>query len=286
MAVKIIFILVVATIAIVFLSRADFLSGVNLKPFFGAFFSTSTVSVYGGSNGSGGNENERTALPEELPAGFTRSRISPHFGKVRITAVRVPQTPSPADYEQISISASGNIDLGEWYLTSNRGIELIPYAVGSLDFALPQPARPVSLRNGDVLNVYSTVSQVGVSFRLNACAGYLNNNYPFSPPLPAECPPINRRDIITFAGICQDYILSLNACESASRSRPVLSGDFACQSYIQSLNYQGCVNRHRYDADFLKNEWWAWTGDRILDPLHDRVLLFDRNGLLVDEYVY
>ncbi len=289
---KIILFVVLVTIAIVFLYETHIFSNLNIQPFLNAFRATSTIPTYSGSGGSGGSggTGNGSAAAKEPPAGFAQSDLSSYFGHVHITAVRTPQFPSPAEYEEISISAelgSGkSVDLGEWYLASNRGIELIPYGVNSLDFALPEPRAPLSLQNGDALNVYSTVSPVGISFRLNACAGYLTNQYPFVPPFAAECPAVNRRDIVTFSGICQEYILSLNACEIPSPARPVPYGDFACNGYINSLNYQGCVNRHRYDPDFSKNEWSAWTGHRILDPLHDRVRLFDRKGLLVDEYVY
>ncbi len=230
MAAKIIFFLILITIAIVFLSQAHLFDGATIQPFLHSLFSPSPFSLQNTSQNTGGGSGS-TIASQKVPDGFTRAELSPYFGMVRITTVRLPQTPSPSDYEQVSLKAAGSgkaIDLGEWYLQSNRGYELIPYAVHSLDFVSPQPPAPVSLGNGEMLNIYSTVSPISVNFRMNACSGYLNTEYPFAPPLRVECPAINRRDIVTFTGVCQEFILSLPACQSVVRPAPIPPKGIPC----------------------------------------------------------
>ena len=55
---------------------------------------------------------------------------------------------------------------------------------------------------------------------------------------------------------------------------------------MANLNYDGCVKAHQADTRFFTNVWNVWSGNRFLDPLHDRVLLLDANGKLVDWYLY
>ena len=71
-----------------------------------------------------------------------------------------------------------------------------------------------------------------------------------------------------------------------NNSPQIPTNDYACQQFLATLNYKGCFEAHESDADFFSNQWWAWTGSNILDPSHDVVNLYDRNGLLVDEYTY
>ncbi len=73
---------------------------------------------------------------------------------------------------------------------------------------------------------------------------------------------------------------------------PVFYSDTQCYDVLSTINYQGCYEKNHAGKNFLSNEWWIWLGKysqpqvNIFDPLHDRVLLFDANGKLVDEYIY
>src|SRR3989344_4401305 len=117
MAAKIIFFLVFITITIVFLFQSNLFDGATLQPFLHALFSPSSLSSQNTPENTGGG-SVSTAVSQKVPDGFTRAELSPYFGMVRITSVRLPQTPMPSDYEQISLSRMGSgaaIDLGEWY---------------------------------------------------------------------------------------------------------------------------------------------------------------------------
>ncbi len=222
--------------------------------------------------------------PADIPSGFTLRDLSPYFKKFRISA-------SPGylgSYSQISIYVSSNerVDVTGWSIRGNRGSAYIPQAVDvyeSSGFASPSD---IYLKNGDVLYIYSTTSGIGVNLRLNKCLGYLSNSNTFNPPLPLNCPSINRSAIQNFTGQCQQYIMSLSSCQMPAPNPPIPITDYACQQFLNNLNYGGCFAAHRSDYDFLSNEWRVWTGSQFLDFQHDRLLLFDRRGLLVDEYNY
>ena len=91
-----------------------------------------------------------------------------------------------------------------------------------------------------------------------------------------------------FTGACTNYIYSLGTCQEPDLSNiQIPVNDYACRDYLEkNFNYQACFNTHRGDADFLLNQWWLWTGPSPLDQFHDTVRLFDKNGLLVDQYTY
>lgn len=225
--------------------------------------------------------------PSQIPAGFSIRDISPYFGYMRISA----SPGSPGFHSQISLYSSlptsgGPLNVTGWLIRGNRGSIYVPKAIDVYEPSGFAPERDIFMKNGDTLTIYSTVSALGVNIRMNKCIGYLANTRQFSPPIFASCPFINRSDIINFTGQCQNYILSLGSCQMPAPNPPVPFNDFACQAYLDQLNYAGCVAKHRSDFDFLSNQWNIWSGTQFLDFSHDRLLLFDRQGLVVAEYNY
>jgi hypothetical protein len=63
-----------------------------------------------------------------------------------------------------------------------------------------------------------------------------------------------------------------------------------CKDFVETyLNYNGCVDTHRSDADFNGSVWHIWLG-RDDEPLwrdqHEVVELLDRDGKTVDAFSY
>lgn len=232
-------------------------------------------------------EVQPSVNPADIPQGFTLSELSPYFNEVRIGSV------SPGyfgGYGQTSLYTYLNpadaVNITGWRLQANWGSMIVPQAVNVYEPSGLTPESDIVLKNSDTVNIYSSTSPVGKNLHLNKCIGYLENVMTFIPSLSRSCPSINRSEVASFTGQCQDYIFSLGYCKSPAPNPPIPVNDYACRTFLDTLNYRGCFDRYRTDADFLDREWRAWTGSRFGDDRHDRVLLFDTQGLLVDEYVY
>ncbi len=227
------------------------------------------------------------------PAGFTASELSPYYGEVKIGNVSAASSWNGIAQFSLNTAYSGlstPVDVTGWRLTYNKGQVVIPTAASDYSPTGFEYPGDIALGSGNVLNVYSSASPVGQNFRMNACIGYLNNTYSFTPALPQNCAPVyDRSEIVTYSGSCQSYILSLWGCSVPSANQiNNFSGEPACQSILNTrFNYASCYNRNRFQSGFFSNEWRVWLGSPInVDPSHDRLLLLDRNGLLVDQYVY
>ncbi|MDP2598601.1 MAG: hypothetical protein Q8P49_02100, partial [Candidatus Liptonbacteria bacterium] len=122
----------------------------------------------------------------------------------------------------------------------------------------------------------------GRNLRLNKCIGYLENYNHFDPPLPMNCPYVDRSEVRGFSGACQDYATSLGGCRLPDPNPPIPSNDDACRYYLDTINYKGCFQKHFSDQDFLGHEWRVWSGGSFLDERHDHVVLLDKSGLVVD----
>jgi len=188
-------------------------------------------------------------------------------------------------------SLKSPINISGWSIKSNKGDLLeIPQAVNDYDpFGSTEPS-DIILNSGDYLNLYSSKSPTAKNLRLNKCTGYLNNIFTFDPTFPKSCFRIDRDEITSFTGACQSYILALRTCEEPSSTDinkfqdPL---DAGCRELLRGLNYRGCYDHYYLDTNFLSKELRVWLDkDFSLDPQHDRLLLFDKEGLLVDEYTY
>ncbi|MDO8751961.1 MAG: hypothetical protein Q7J22_00175 [Candidatus Wolfebacteria bacterium] len=216
---------------------------------------------------------------------------------VIISSVRRPGSP----YERTDVSISAGYTLKEpvnitgWKIRTDSGGE-VSIPKGIRDYT-PGVSREVDivLRPGEKVSLYGHYKFAGYqhpfgkSILLNACTGYLNDVYKFDPELPRRCPILKQADVVSLSGGCQATVLSLPRC-SVPTSAQIQSfqGDSSCQSFLRDkFGYANCYTAHRQDDNFFSGEWYVWLDTRIpLAEDHDRVLLLDATGAVVDEFVY
>ncbi len=244
--------------------------------------------VVGGGQGSAPSAPKPSVTP---PEGFTAAQLSPWYGQIKISGV----SPSGSwnGTSQFTLGANGTlqegIDITGWEMKSNKGDLLIPGAIANYTPGGFAVSGDITLTTGTYATLYSSASPIGKNVRLNECIGYLNNIYKFDPSLPSNCPSMyNRSEIATFSGQCQNLIFSLGSCAAPTPAQwNSVAGEPECQSFLNRFNYSNCYWKHVSEANFFSNEWRGWLGTPFLfDPSHDRILLLDKNGLLVDQYVY
>lgn len=230
----------------------------------------------------------------QIPSGFTREQLSPYFQKITVSSVSPNRSQSVSSYSTIRLSSgiSGNetINITGWKIKSNRREIIIPQAIGVYSPQNWEPEIDIVLSRGNYIYIYSNKSAFNRNLRLNKCTGFLENTYDFIPSIPQNCPSISRSEYSYLSGECQSYIMSLRGCElpktSFYNSFPGTNEGNACRAFLNTISPGSCFKKYRNDADFLSNEWRVWVNTDILDQSHDRILLYDKSGLLVDEYNY
>ena len=180
------------------------------------------------------------------------------------------------------------VNVTNWKIRANNDKEIV--VRGGISSVPPVNLTRMVLRPRTSAVFYADVSSFVKNVELNKCTGYLNKTYNFDPRLPNNCPRPDRSETITFSGKCQSFIRSLSSCEQPTGTelnRFAGIDNIACHEFLEDLNYGNCVKEHSNDSDFYSYGWRVWMSDRLpFDPKHDRLLLFDENNLLVDEYVY
>ncbi len=230
--------------------------------------------------------------PTDIPPGFTASQISTHWRKVRVGNPYRYGTGIDA-YRHMTLSSlvpqGETLSLGGWKLKGGGGEATIPAAIATYSPTGSGEERPIALGAGDTVFIYSSRSPLAKGFRMNKCMGYLEKVYQFKPALPLACPAPyrDRSEVAKFPLKCQDHILSLQACGLPS----IQTDDSACASFLAKINYGGCFEKYRGDADFFSKEWRVFLGDQsgerdIASPARGFLELYDAEGKLVDQYVY
>ncbi len=241
-------------------------------------------------NNTGSDRNVTQIKP---PAGFTVAQLSPYYNKIIISSVS--KDFSKRTINQITIRTNSFLkekaNITGWHIKNNKGVSIyMPKAVSNFNLRGAWFESDLVLAPNNYVYVYNSQSPIGRNFRLNKCTGYLNNYYKFMPNLPNSCPRIDRGEIISFSGKCQNILTSLGSCKEIKNSDwNTLVGDEEanCRAYVSNFNYGGCYSAYYADRDFLSKEWRVWLNTNIsFDMAHDRLLLFDNNGLLVNEKIY
>jgi len=291
-----ILILIVALVAAFYFSRAGGLNPLaNLHLFSNNSTTTENDTLVGpdifGPGPEGNNSQTETAMINEadIPTGFTKSQISPYFHKVRLDYIDAGSFDEPMSLGiGADLSDTERLDITNWKIQGNRGTYIIPRAVNIYEPTGLSGEADIILKTGHRVNINATVSPLGKNIRVNTCMGYLENHIDFNPGLNIGCPDRNLNGLSQLSGQCQSYLESLGSCEEPGNNPPLAANDYTCRTYLDKLNYRGCYDSHRTDSDFLVSEWRIWMGqnNNFLDFEHDRVLLLDTKGLLVDIYTY
>ena len=220
-------------------------------------------------------------LPEGRPRSIEKSTL---FDVAPLVSIGIAQA---VPYGWVSLVNSGDqaMDVTSWKIQANAGSFIIPKAVEVYHPSGLSPDSNIVMQPGDRLYIYPNRSPIGRNFMINKCIGYLENEIVFEPPLPLLCPRIDPIDIIQLSGACQSYLLSLRACEMPEPNI-ALESDYYCAQKFRDLNYRGCFDKYGSDEDFFTGEWRIWGSGSFLDPQHDLVRLINKQGLIVDDYIY
>mgnify|MGYP001596582428 FL=1 len=242
--------------------------------------------------------SEKKEIPDSrIPSGFAREQLSPFFEKIRIASASFSAGYNkPSTIRLYSRLESGDlpIDITGWRLKSNRYEFIISKAVEIYKPSGTNEEKNVILSSNNYVNIYSTTSAINKNLRLNKCMGYLENSFDFNPTLPQSCPMVyrSRYEIAYLSGQCQTYLFSLGGCKPVDVAfyNSLLTGTSegnVCRAFLNTVGtYGNCFEKYSQDKDFLSTEWRLWVNIDILDSQHDRLDLFDNNGLLVSDYVY
>lgn len=300
-------------IAVVFIVAAQYLQTQN--PDFGA---SGDGPLAIGSNDASINNPQPIAEPRDIGSRITSSgarsssptrtkntdkkTVQPKPGyspyENIVSLARVQRATDPAKEYIIIRNGSffnrteASININGWTFESRKSGKIkIPNAeeIPMID----ADARPIMLPPRGEITIMSGVSTFGRSFRENVCTGYFSQFHSFTPSI-AACStiPFNAQGLLDagYNSNCVDFVKSIPRCRipAIPFEKSGRIGN-SCIDYItNTYSYSGCVARFRDDKAFFKNTWRVFLNQptHIFDTLHDRVILRDDKGSIVDEFEY
>lgn len=200
------------------------------------------------------------------------------------------------EYLVISASTANTapVSLAGWSLQSAyTGVRhTLPQAAPTFTQGAVNSVQPVSLEPGGSAVVSSGVSPVGVSFRENACTGYLAQFQQFAPPLQSQCAsatgalPDTPQTRATYGDSCFEFLTSLPSC-TFPQTLPASLQPSCVQALRDALSYNSCMRGNRASPNFFGSNWRLYLAAPA--PLwreHDVVRLLDPAGRIVDVLSY
>lgn len=257
------------------------------------------ISLPGSSNGGGSvSNNSETALPTFV-GGSVFGIPSPYRGLVTMShyVSSAGSADSKNEYIEISVAQDARIpvDLTGWRLVSDASgtSASIPKGTEVPTSGVVNATEDIVLSPGTRAIIVSGRSPIGASFRENKCIGYFSTFQSFYPSLPQNCP-VPSDELAAQYGAnyirdpnCIEAVNKLSRCQVALTPPAGLSG--TCQSLIvKYLNYNGCVDAHRADADFEGTTWRIYLGrsTSMWRTKNELVKLLDINSKTVDAFSY
>lgn len=244
--------------------------------------------------------DELDKLSEEIRQHRLREPASPYVGMVELGRGNARSTDPDREY-LILTADNGNesgINISDWYLesyvTENR--TAIPDGARILERFRSQKASAIFLEPGQKAYLSTNEPPFNISFHENICTGYLRYQEDFYPSLSRSCPD-PEKEMLRFANIaldndaCYDFVERIGRCELVDEN-DARDADIskACEKFvIDNLDYDSCVDNHRYDPFFDNVGHWRIYLDRDEEQWRKEreiIRLLDGNDRVIDVIEY
>ena len=236
-------------------------------------------------------EEQLRLLKIEVEKEIENKNASIYRGKVNLSYI--PGSSSYSGY--IDISSSYNLGqsvrVTGWKIRSTvTGNEQFIGTAVNLPQYDPATGRDVVLPPSGRVVVSQISSPIGLSFRVNKCVGFFEQNTNFTPILSNSCPAVSLPPLSNeFNSVCLNYIERFPRCEVPYEYDFPEALTSSCRNYLLTqISYNQCVARHKSDIDFYKNEWRVYSPSSRFLWLDRRetLQLIDSGGKIVDTYTY
>jgi len=227
--------------------------------------------------------------------------ISPLAGMVRIDQDAFTIRGSTAETEYLVLRASLRnaqpVNISNWSLqslVSDTWIGL-PQGTDHFNAGVVNEVDDIYLKPGEKAIVATTVSPVGVSFRVNECSGFLSSTQRFTPSLRTSCVnpallfPATVENIKKYGDACLTTVANMPTCTYPSpQSLAHVSAE--CKRALQNtFTYNSCVALRQNDKDFWRaREWRIFLNQhgRLWKDSYEVIRLLDEHNRTVDVFAY
>lgn len=282
---------------------------------------TLAILLSGGSSNGGGLFSSGPLTPEQKQANIQKQITDTQYKvdelKKQVDAEEAKKTQSiykdiveisyinrstDPNQEYVAIHVAGNatttIPITGWTIKSLSSGQSFQIPQGTYLFFTGSinTEQNIYLGANDNFYLVTGYSPNGSSFKINKCSGYLTQFQTFVPYIGSQCPAPKNEDLSSIPktvnnDACFDYIDSMSSCRIQTDPLPPGSTKWGseCTDFIyKKINYPSCVDTHKNDKDFYKNEWRVYLkrSTSVWKNSREDVVLLDQYGKIVDEIKY
>ncbi|MCR4274657.1 MAG: hypothetical protein NUW02_01225 [Candidatus Campbellbacteria bacterium] len=249
-------------------------------------------------------EDEIAKIARAVQEALDEKNQSVYHGMITLSAGNTYTQNSRDEYLIIEASGANTapIVISGWKLESLvSGTRVaIPKGVAVLEGNQPwKKEQNVFLAPGEraIINSRYAVG-INTGFLENKCTGYLNRSYNFNPSMWQSCPLLEDEDLVSFGitpdafddeeeyDACMDGIENTGSCDRGTYASTTPS---FCRAFIRTYStYDGCLELHKTDSDFLGNTWRLFLGSSktLWRERREAIALIDDTGKVVDILEY
>ncbi|HEY0220638.1 MAG TPA: hypothetical protein VGC58_00245 [Candidatus Paceibacterota bacterium] len=241
-------------------------------------------------------QREVKELEKKVVAEQQKKLQSKYYGLIKISSISRSTDPN-REYVLLRVGSgvTETIPVTGWTIKSTVSGQSVTIPKASLLYftGMENVEENIVLDKNDSLYLVTGISPNGASFRLNKCSGYLSQFQTFYPSISSSCPRPRDEDLSSIPqtlnnDACLDYIKSFPSCRIQTKSPPA-NWSYECTRFIyDKINYPSCVNVHKNDTDFYKDEWRVYLkrSERLWKSDKESVILYDNEGKIVSTYSY
>ncbi|MCH7604453.1 hypothetical protein IID24_00425 [Patescibacteria group bacterium] len=229
------------------------------------------------------------------------TNTSPYFDKITISRITSPTSSRSSTITLgIHLAEDEKVNVTNWQFQTTIDKYKIPKGVTLFTNDVRTTIKEdILLERGHSITIMTRQNPLAnnVNFRTNKCFGFLEEELNISLPGKNSCPVdliISSENLSFYSPACQDFVNKhvKRGCTFPDFSQNLgVLADFSCVSLLQSLEdkftYDSCYQQYSQDENFIRNTWYVYNeGNEFLRRGHDRIILFDENGLFIDKYIY
>ncbi len=231
--------------------------------------------------------------------------ISPLKGKIKILKnySNLGSSAKDANKEYVYIKNVSNQDIkiSGFLLQSmiTNKIAIVPQGVNPYILGRVNSLSDIVLRPNEHAILISGKSPLGVSFKTNACSGFLNHFRDFNPKLPsAWCPDPSKilkptiENIKKYGDACFDAIKNLKRCEYFTSNNPYyFKVTKPCREILSSkMTYNACVIDMEKEGNLQSKDdsWYIYLGrdEKLWKDKYELIRLLDQSSRTIDYITY
>ncbi|MEK7066139.1 MAG: peptidoglycan-binding protein [Patescibacteria group bacterium] len=229
-----------------------------------------------------------TPVTPITPKPITTSATSTAKGVIKIASIMRAGAKPDGQFIVIRNNAGKNpVDITGFTITTSQNNQFLIPKAHTIPGINSVARDNIVLKPGESVKIIVGRQVTQINFQENICTGYFDEKVDYGGNLSHNCPkPDYTSRISVLSDYCTEVFDKTPICKTVDVQK---TQQPACMQFsVDHFNYQGCLKDFKNKTGFLKGNWLVWMqrNATFFRQLHDIVILYDKEGKIVDQFTY